>query len=54
MANDMVADKKQRAIFLTSRGVMTYNLVHSLVAPKKLPELTFANTYEAANRALSS
>ena len=41
-ANKVDADDKQRDIFLTICGTMTYSLVHSLTALKKPSELTFA------------
>ena len=47
-ANEVASDEKKQAIFLTTCGTSTYNLLRSLAAPKKPPELTFAELVKLA------
>ena len=41
MANEIVAEEKQRAILLSCCGPHTYQLIKNLAAPAKPPEKTF-------------
>ena len=47
-ANEVTSDEKKQAIFLTTCGTSTYNLLRSLAAPKKPPELPFAELVKLA------
>ena len=47
-ANEVTSDEKKEAIFLTTCGTSTYNLLRSLAATKKPPELPFAELVKLA------
>ena len=47
-ANEVTSDEKEQAIFLTTCGTSTDNLLRSLAAPKKPPELPFAELVQLA------
>ena len=47
-ANEVASDERKQAIFLTTCGTSTYNLLRSLAALKKPPELTFAELVKLA------
>ena len=47
-ANEVTSDERKQAIFLTTCGTSTYNLLRSLAAPKKPPELSLAELVKLA------
>ena len=47
-ANEVTSDEKKQAVFLTTCGTSTYNLFRSLAAPRKPPELSFAELVKLA------
>ena len=52
-ANEVTSDEKKQAIFLTTCGTSTYNLLRSFAAAKKPPELRFRRARQARSWTLS-
>ena len=48
VANDIVADDKRRAVFLTVVGPATYRLLKTLASPQKLDEFEFSQLVDLA------